>query len=91
MPRRNRFPPLVLRDRELRQLLPFSKSHLCELRRRGQFPDGEPLFEGSRVKVWTWPAVSAWLEQRLGASTARAAIRDYLRNFNWDEPDLPLS
>lgn len=81
-------PPLFLREKHLEELLPFSHSHLCEMRNAGDFPKGEPLFPGSRARVWTWLAIRQWLETRLGTERAKSVLTEYLvLFFGIDEHD----
>jgi predicted DNA-binding transcriptional regulator AlpA len=74
-------PPLLLREKHVEELLPFSHSYHCALRKTGDFPAGEPLFPGSRARVWTWSAVRKWLESRFGAERGTAVLADYLMLF----------
>lgn len=51
------------------------------MRSMGDFPKGEPLFPGSRARVWPWSAIRNWLEDRLGTERAHAALSEYLMLF----------
>jgi predicted DNA-binding transcriptional regulator AlpA len=89
---KQRLPPLFLREKQLNELFPFSRSYLCEMRKTGKFPAGDPLFPHSRARVWTWSAVQDWLRQQLGSDQAGAVLAAYRTLFfGTDEHDGHLT